>query len=196
MINLIFNLIFFIYSDSAIVSTHQSAQNNQHVDRTGIVGADKVSSNTISSVTTASADMKVHPFVGRTQNTSTADCSNFGRARNSIIDLAFFQHEPRDRHGDKAIRCTDIPPAMRTNSTRCERSNVLPAITKQPLPFSKDSSTVGLHEDVDIHPANAETLNSITCPQCKRCRCEECQRPRQLPSRWVCDNTCLCSAET
>lgn len=64
------------------------------------------------------------------------------------------------------------------------------------MPFSKDSSTAALHDDIDLHPANGETLNSITCPQCKRCRCEECQRPRQLPSRWVCDNNCLCSAET
>lgn len=64
------------------------------------------------------------------------------------------------------------------------------------MPFSKDSSTAALHDDIDLHPTNGETLNSITCPQCKRCRCEECQRPRQLPSRWVCDNNCLCSAET
>ncbi|XP_053683456.1 protein sprouty [Sabethes cyaneus] len=67
-------------------------------------------------------------------------------------------------------------------------------ITKQPVSnaFSKDPPAAGLHElDIDLHPAN-----SITCPQCKKCRCEECQRPRQLPSRWLCDNTCLCSAET
>lgn len=81
------------------------------------------------------------------------------------------------------------------------RSSVLPAsaITKQPLPFTKDVlSSTQLHDDADIHASSGsggEPLN-ITCPQCKRCRCEQCQRPRQLPSRWVCDNTCLCSAET
>lgn len=187
--------------DSTAVATHQSTPSNRIGERTGIIGGDKHPSNTIGSTVTAaqSIDVKTHPFVGRTSNAAVADCSNLGRARNSIIDLAFFPHELRDRHGDKAIRCTDIPAAMRANPNRCDRSNnVLPitAITKQPLPFSKDSSTAGLHEDIDIHPANGETLNSITCPQCKRCRCEECQRPRQLPSRWVCDNTCLCSAET
>lgn len=72
----------------------------------------------------------------------------------------------------------------------------LSAITKQPLPFTKDQLADGLPDDIEIHPTNGESLNSITCPQCKRCRCEECQRPRQLPSRWVCDDTCLCSAET
>lgn len=37
---------------------------------------------------------------------------------------------------------------------------------------------------------------SITCPQCEKCRCEGCQKPRQLPSRWLCDKSCLCSAES
>ncbi|XP_059615249.1 protein sprouty [Phlebotomus argentipes] len=69
-------------------------------------------------------------------------------------------------------------------------------ITKQPVSFTKELPSAALHEDVDIHPSNGDSLNSITCPQCNRCRCEECQRPRQLPSRWVCDKTCLCSAET
>ncbi|XP_055620629.1 protein sprouty [Toxorhynchites rutilus septentrionalis] len=79
------------------------------------------------------------------------------------------------------------------------QSATLP-ITKQPVSntFSKDAPAAArLHElDIDLHPSNGDLLNSITCPQCKKCRCEECQRPRQLPSRWLCDNTCLCSAET
>lgn len=216
--NSIFNTkIFFFfkyfiwngYREPAIIGMHQSTPSNRIVNRTGIISGDKV--NTITSVATATSDGKTsatstnptttsttHPMVGRIQSANAlGDCSNLGRVPNSIIDLAFFQHELRDRHGDKAIRCTDIPATMRANSNRCDRSNVLPitAITKQPLPFSKDSTTGGLHEDNDIHPSSGES-NSITCPQCKRCRCEECQRPRQLPSRWVCDNTCLCSAET
>lgn len=72
------------------------------------------------------------------------------------------------------------------------QSATLP-ITKQPVSnntFSKDSPAPGLHElDIDLHPSNGDLLNSITCPQCKKCRCEECQRPRQLPSRWLCDNS-------
>lgn len=39
-------------------------------------------------------------------------------------------------------------------------------------------------------------LPSITCPQCEKCRCEGCQKPRQLPSRWLCGKSCLCSAES
>ncbi|XP_037933236.1 protein sprouty [Teleopsis dalmanni] len=40
------------------------------------------------------------------------------------------------------------------------------------------------------------SLNPITCPRCERCRCEQCQSPRPLPQTWVCNKTCLCSAES
>lgn len=92
------------------------------------------------------------------------------------------------------------------------RPNTLP-ITKQP---SFNSSTLTkkdhlrhCHEDVlDAFTLNGSATNnsgliinndqipSIACPQCSRCRCAECQRPRQLPSRWLCGDNCLCSAET
>ncbi|XP_041973177.1 protein sprouty-like [Aricia agestis] len=36
--------------------------------------------------------------------------------------------------------------------------------------------------------------DSIVCERCGRCRCDECARPRPLPSRWLC-GSCLCSAE-
>ncbi|EDW79504.2 uncharacterized protein Dwil_GK20377 [Drosophila willistoni] len=39
-------------------------------------------------------------------------------------------------------------------------------------------------------------LNPIVCPRCGRCRCEQCQSPRPLPQTWVCNKTCLCSAES
>ncbi|GAB0089991.1 Protein sprouty [Sergentomyia squamirostris] len=110
------------------------------------------------------------------------------------------------RHHTNATPVTHSPgaklspvflPANATVRTATPRPAALPAvITKQPVSFTKELPSAALHEDVDIHPSNGDSLNSITCPQCNRCRCEECQRPRQLPSRWVCDKTCLCSAET
>ncbi|XP_034246836.1 protein sprouty homolog 2, partial [Thrips palmi] len=38
--------------------------------------------------------------------------------------------------------------------------------------------------------------SSILCAECGRCRCAACQEPRPLPSRWLCEDTCFCSAET
>lgn len=97
-----------------------------------------------------------------------------------------------------------------------QRPNLLP-ITKQPSfrntnTLNKKDASV-LHQQFShcpeiINSQNAtnnngmiitnasDRLNSITCPQCNRCRCEECQRPRQLPYKWICNDNFLCSAET
>ena len=37
--------------------------------------------------------------------------------------------------------------------------------------------------------------DSIICPECERCRCLACRTPRPLPSSWMCDDKCLCSAD-
>ncbi len=38
--------------------------------------------------------------------------------------------------------------------------------------------------------------DSIICPDCSRCRCQSCRTPRALPSKWLCGDKCLCSAES
>lgn len=59
------------------------------------------------------------------------------------------------------------------------------AITKQPIAFTKE------------HPGECTSSSgNIICQGCGRCKCESCKKPRPLPQRWVCDNACLCSAET
>ncbi|CAG5010040.1 unnamed protein product [Parnassius apollo] len=52
---------------------------------------------------------------------------------------------------------------------------------------------------VTTQPAAADkrrplAADSIVCDACGRCRCDQCARPRPLPSRWLC-GSCLCSAE-
>lgn len=37
--------------------------------------------------------------------------------------------------------------------------------------------------------------DSIICPECSRCRCQACRTPRPLPSKWLCHDKFLCSAE-
>jgi len=37
---------------------------------------------------------------------------------------------------------------------------------------------------------------SIICVRCGRCRCAACGTPKALPAVWLCDNCCLCSAES
>lgn len=44
-------------------------------------------------------------------------------------------------------------------------------------------------------PAPTSPTDSIMCGECGRCRCAACRSARPLPSAWLCDNWCECSAE-
>jgi len=137
-----------------------------------------------------------------TTNISTID---------GISVLNHHQHNSNSSSNNKIL-------PNRTATTTNQRPTTLLPITKQPSFRSSTLSkkdAAALHqqfshcpEDSILSSSNAsnmngfvissasDQLNSITCPQCNRCRCEECQRPRQLPSKWLCDDNCFCSAET
>lgn len=61
-------------------------------------------------------------------------------------------------------------------------------ITKQPTAFLKNAP--------NSLSNNECPSGNIICQNCGKCKCESCKLPRPLPQRWVCDNSCLCSAET
>ncbi|KPI91176.1 PREDICTED: protein sprouty homolog 3 [Papilio xuthus] len=61
-----------------------------------------------------------------------------------------------------------------------------------PHAASRPLKPVTSQPGADKRRAPAE--QSIVCEECGRCRCEQCARPRPLPSRWLC-GSCLCSAE-
>ncbi|XP_043490829.1 LOW QUALITY PROTEIN: protein sprouty, partial [Polistes fuscatus] len=64
------------------------------------------------------------------------------------------------------------------------------AVTKQPVSFTKEpANTLGSRT---YDPAGL----SIICEYCGRCRCESCREPPLLPSKWLCNDSCYCSAET
>ncbi|KOC68899.1 Protein sprouty [Habropoda laboriosa] len=64
------------------------------------------------------------------------------------------------------------------------------AVTKQPVSFTKEPANSLASRTYD--PAGL----SIMCNFCGRCRCESCREPPPLPSKWLCDNKCFCSADT
>jgi protein sprouty family protein 2 len=77
----------------------------------------------------------------------------------------------------------------------------LPVI-KQPagaVTFKKDAPgrSAGVSAPSGAGTSSSDCFrSSIICPECGRCRCESCRQPRPLPSRWLCNNKCFCSAET
>lgn len=40
-----------------------------------------------------------------------------------------------------------------------------------------------------------EKKHALLCEKCGKCRCTECTLPQALPSCWVCNQECLCSAQ-
>ncbi|KAK5643633.1 hypothetical protein RI129_007478 [Pyrocoelia pectoralis] len=80
------------------------------------------------------------------------------------------------------------PPPQPPRSQRPTRL----ALPSPPPPVTKQPSTATFSKE----PLECTSRPSIMCPECGRCRCDSCQQPRPLPSRWMCDNHCFCSADT
>ena len=49
----------------------------------------------------------------------------------------------------------------------------------------------------ELKPLSKEDvgLHAYKCEDCGKCKCKECTYPRPLPSDWICDKQCLCSAQ-
>lgn len=100
-------------------------------------------------------------------------------------------------------------PALSHHDNPCKFTKELPALDEL---FDMHSIGTGIPTTQGMVPAvngttpiiiggstsfeGPSSLNPITCPRCDRCRCEQCQSPRPLPQTWVCNKTCLCSAES
>uniref|UniRef100_A0ABD2WS56 Protein sprouty n=1 Tax=Trichogramma kaykai TaxID=54128 RepID=A0ABD2WS56_9HYME len=93
------------------------------------------------------------------------------------------------RGGGRATASGDAEQLEQSSLRASQRLQASSAITKQPVSFTKEPLG-GSRQD-----ANSASL-SIMCERCGKCRCESCREPPPLPSRWLCDNACLCSAET
>lgn len=75
-------------------------------------------------------------------------------------------------------------------------------ISKQPLgssstlkkPSVSEKPSLALSQNNNV--LSSPTTDSIICTGCGRCRCVACRTPRPLPQVWLCNNSCLCSAES
>ncbi|XP_054929620.2 protein sprouty [Dermacentor andersoni] len=63
-----------------------------------------------------------------------------------------------------------------------------------PLRSKDAAAAVVAQQPAAAKKAAAGHEDSIICGRCGRCRCDACQGPRPLPSRWVCGDKVHCSA--
>jgi len=94
-----------------------------------------------------------------------------------------------------------VSPGALSHMSHLPPTNSVSVITTPP--FSSDSSSPKTaHLDKltsTVTQPNSPTnsgSDSIICVMCGRCRCTACGTAKPLPSTWLCDNTCLCSAES
>ncbi|XP_013772361.1 protein sprouty homolog 3-like [Limulus polyphemus] len=68
-------------------------------------------------------------------------------------------------------------------------------VTKQPPVITcKVGKVTNVPYDTSVSSENSHG-ESIICNECHKCKCESCQKPRPLPSRWICKEKYLCSAD-
>jgi len=131
--------------------------------------------------------------------------SNIDKAR-SDKSMVFIPEKPTT---SMACQRSAMPPgrAMRVVATPSARngldSSTYTVITKQPRPIRPAMDSAVSHCSSDKRKTSAlstasllDSSSSIMCKRCGRCRCTACARPRQLPSRWICGNHCLLSAQS
>ena len=86
-------------------------------------------------------------------------------------------------HCDLSGKVCSVKTRPRSISNKA-KSNHISAVIKQPQTCL---------QTIEPPPLSSP---SIICGECGRCRCDACRSARPLPSTWLCDNGCLCSAET
>jgi len=103
--------------------------------------------------------------------------------------------------------CASLPSAVKRSSrTVIKTQSVSPiptnssVITQAPCPCPKtlQSEKPSLTGTPPLPGGGLGSpgTESIICVRCGRCRCAACGTPKALPAVWLCDNCCLCSAES
>lgn len=115
-------------------------------------------------------------------------CKSSERRNGKHQQPSVHRHQLQQRRGNG-----DLATTTSTNQGQQQRP-----ITKQPVSFTKEpgpgNAMLG-RAGAGEGQTSSQGL-SIMCERCGRCRCESCREPPPLPSRWLCDNACFCSAET
>ncbi|XP_064481426.1 protein sprouty-like [Ornithodoros turicata] len=109
---------------------------------------------------------------------------NGGSRQQEVITLG--QPRPGTARRQNEYIDTPLRPAPPA-ATKVSRRDVV-AVTSQPLVTKKEKPPVEPAVDLSNHE------DSIICKRCGRCRCDACQNPRPLPSRWICNDKVQCSA--
>ena len=116
--------------------------------------------------------------------------------------------QPQPVVNHRNILHTIVPRPETETLLRRERATTLSppseTIFRQPTPsaLKVPTNTTDTHKDNVINKdltVNSEhgrhsTAESIICHRCGKCKCHQCTQRRELPTTWICNNKCRCSA--
>ncbi|XP_017783939.1 PREDICTED: protein sprouty [Nicrophorus vespilloides] len=88
-----------------------------------------------------------------------------------------------------------VPPASPPPPPRAQRPTRLPISPPVLQPITKQPAATASFTK-PLPPAECNSRQSIICSECGNCRCTSCQQPKPLPECWLCEEKCLCSANT
>uniref|UniRef100_A0A3P9NEM5 Sprouty homolog 4 (Drosophila) n=1 Tax=Poecilia reticulata TaxID=8081 RepID=A0A3P9NEM5_POERE len=120
---------------------------------------------------------------------------------NDYIDSpAVVSHPHPDTTTHPWISFSGRPSSISSSSSTSSDQRLLdhagPLNTSAKVPAGGVCST-GVQQGLALIPSSpTEKKHLFVCEHCGKCRCTECTLPRALPSCWVCNQECLCSAQS
>lgn len=155
-------------------------------------------------------DATTHPWISFSGRPSSISSSSSTSSDQRLLDHAaptpMVDHHPNLHPNHSAVNTISTrPPGCFSSS----ESKVLSSSASSCTPSSKSLDlkpaqvatggacpAIGQSGLAVIPSSPAEKKHLIVCEHCGKCRCTECTLPRTLPSCWVCNQECLCSAQS
>lgn len=149
-------------------------------------------------------DSTTHPWISFSGRPSSISSSSSTSSDQRLLDHAaptpVVDHHPNLPHSvvntvSRTPGCFSSSESKGLNSSCTSSSKSLDLKSAQ-VSTGGACPSIGQHTLSLIPSSPAEKKHLVVCEACGKCRCTECTLPRTLPSCWVCNQECLCSAQS
>ncbi|XP_077449131.1 protein sprouty homolog 4 [Stigmatopora argus] len=202
------------YIDSpAVISRQPSAQkaagrrlNWAGPNQDGLVGANHNNHHNHHQQQQPHHDATTHPWISFSGRPSSISSSGSTSSEQRLLDHAApnptVDHHPNP-HLHQSLVNTISGQAPGCSAT--SEAKVLAPLSSVSLCTSSTKSldlksgklpALGQQGSSLIPSSPAEKKHLLLCEHCGKCRCTDCTLPRTLPACWVCNQECLCSAQS
>lgn len=145
-------------------------------------------------------DTTTHPWISFSGRPSSISSSSSTSSDQRLLDHAAptptVDNQPTvNTITNRTPGCFTSPESKALTSSTTTSSKA-PDLKSAKVPAGGVCSPGGQQGSALIPSSPAEKKHLFLCEHCGKCRCTECTLPRTLPSCWVCNQECLCSAQS